>query len=228
MTFSLLTIPFLLPSSSLGVRRELELGSKRDNLTGKIKKYVGFKEEFRKVTNDSLISYKSNKYSVPHLFVGKEVWIRVLQGVAIEIYSSKNKLIASHKLSLDKKQIIIDKEHFKGYRSDKFDTIALSISRLIQRFSNYTNIHKFIENIKKQKRINSGYHLYKIANLFEYYDDKDCIVAMEECFTLNVFNANIIKGYITQTAKVKKENLNLFNIELPTGDVKRDLGEYTL
>ena len=63
-----------------------------------------------------------------------------------------------------------------------------------------------------QKRINPAYHLYKIANLFEYYDDADCIMAMEECFTLNVYSISIIKGYITHQRKPKNEQLNLFNI----------------
>lgn len=199
-----------------------------NDLTGEIKKYVGFKEAFRKVTGDCLISYKSNKYSVPHHFAGKEVWIRVVHGVTLEVYSSKNKLIASHKLSLSKKELILNKEHFIGYRTNQFDSIAASVSKLTDRFANYTSIYKFIENIKIQKRINPGHHLHKIANLFEYYDDKDCIVAMEECFSLNVFNANMVNGYISQIAKIKEERLSLFNIDLPTGDVKRDLGEYKL
>ena len=53
-------------------------------------------------------------------------------------------------------------------------------------------------------------------------------MAMEECFTLNIFNATIIKGFITAQAKVKKEDINLFNIELPKGDVKRKIEEYKL
>jgi len=51
---------------------------------------------------------------------------------------------------------------------------------------------------------------------------------MEECFTLNMFNATIIKGYITKQAKVKEEDINLFNIDLPKGKVKRNLQEYKL
>ena len=43
-----------------------------DQKTGEIRRYVGFKEEFRKVTKDALISYKGNKYSVPHYFASKE------------------------------------------------------------------------------------------------------------------------------------------------------------
>ena len=68
----------------------------------------------------------------------------------------------------------------------------------------------------------------KIVNLFEYYSDKDCILAMEEAFSFNVFNANFIKGYITNNTTPKKESVNLFNIDLPSGDVKRDPKEYKL
>ena len=70
--------------------------------------------------------------------------------------------------------------------------------------------------------------MQKIANLFEYYSDEDCIMAMEECFTLNIFNASIIKGFITKQATIKEEDINLFNIDLPRGDVKRSLKEYKL
>lgn len=197
------------------------------DINGEFKRYIGFKEEFRKVTGDCLISYKGNKYSVPHYFATKEVWIKVVYGNSLQIYSSKNKLIASHILSLGKKEIIIVKEHFEGYRKTN-TTITVTISRLVKRFGNYISIHKFISNVKVQKRIDPATHLLKIANLFEYYDDSDCILAMDECFTLNMFNANIIKGCITNNTKPKKESINLFNIELPKGDVKRDLGEYKL
>jgi len=199
-----------------------------DPITGEIKRYVGFKEEFRKVTQDCLISYKSNRYSVPHIFASKEVWLKVLHGTTLQIFSSKNKEIASHSISLAKGEVFINKEHFIGYRTNQFDSIIKSASRLTTRFSAYTDIGTFIENVKVQKRINPSDHLHKIANLFEYYSDEDCIVAMEECFTLNMFNAAIIKGTITKQAKVKEEDINLFHIHLPSGDVKRNLQEYKL
>ena len=182
-----------------------------DSITGELKRYVGFKE----VTSDCLISFKGNKYSVPHYFTSKEVWICVLYGT-LQIYSSKNKLIATHTMNLGKGEVVINKEHFQGYRTNnQFDSMPISINRLLKRFSGYTNIHKFIDNVKVQKRINDSHHLFKIANLFEYYDDTDCIMAMEECITLNVYNYNIIKGHITHYKKPKPEQLNLFNIELP-------------
>jgi transposase len=198
-------------------------------ITGELKRYIGFKEEFRKVTSECLVSYKGNKYSVPHYFASKEIWLRVLYGTTLHIYSSKNKLIATHELSLKKAEVIVNKEHFEGYRNDnRFDSMALSINRLLKRFDNYTHIHKFIDNIKVQKRIHPAHHLYKIANLFEYYDDGDCIMAMEEAISLNIYSFPIIKGYISHHTKPKTEQLNLFNITLPTANIRRNLGEYKL
>jgi len=199
-----------------------------DKISGKRKRYNGFTEELRKVTKDCLISLKGSRYSVPYHFACQNVWVKILFGATLQIYSYKGELIATHKLSLSKGDLIIDKDHFKGYRNTGRVPISASISRLTSRFANYADINGFISNIKSQKRIDPARHLYRIANLFEYYDDKDCIMAMEECFNLNLFNVNIIKGFITKSSKPKTEQLNLFNIKLPKGDVKRNLLEYRL
>ncbi len=199
-----------------------------DNRTGLVKRYNGFAAELRKVTKDCLISYKGSRYSVPYHFAGKEVWAVVISGTTLQIYSYRGKLIATHKLSLSKGKMVIDEEHFKGYRKENRAPISTSIARLTARFENYENIDRFVEAVKLQKRIDPARHLYRIANLFEYYDDDDCISAMDECLNLNLFNANIIRGFITKSSRPKTEHLNLFNIKLPKGDVKRSLSEYRL
>ena len=53
-------------------------------------------------------------------------------------------------------------------------------------------------------------------------------MAMEECFSLNIYSITIIKGYITHKTKPKNEQLNLFNIKLPIANIKRDLGDYKI
>ena len=60
------------------------------------------------------------------------------------------------------------------------------------------------------------------------YDDADCIMAMEEAISLNVYSYSIIKGTITNHKSIKQEELNLFNIKLPQANIKRDLGDYKL
>ncbi|MGP8319277.1 MAG: Mu transposase domain-containing protein [Methanosarcinaceae archaeon] len=46
--------------------------------------------EFRKVRSDCLISVDGNRYSVPHIFAGRDVWIRISQGRYLEVHSQSN------------------------------------------------------------------------------------------------------------------------------------------
>ena len=76
-----------------------------------------------------------NKYSVPHYFVGKEVWIKNKKGLELEIYSQSRRLIAKHKLSLKKGEIIIDKSHYKSKsynESSNYEKLSLLF---MERFS---------------------------------------------------------------------------------------------
>lgn len=216
------------PHDSFAKEQEALRPLPMDPLNGEIKRYVGFKEEFRKVSSDCMIAYGGSRYSVPHHFVSQQVWVKKLYGTTLQVFSLKNRLIASHTLSLKKGEVIIDKAHFKGYRNDNTPALATSVATLCKRFAHYTNINRFIESTKAQKRINPGYHLHKMVGLFEYYSDTECIAAMEECFTYNTFNATVIKGYLS-SIEVKEESLpNLFHVALPKGDVKRPLETYKI
>ena len=108
-----------------------------DPITGEIKRYIGYRDEFRKVTSDCLISYGGNRYFVPHYFARNEVWVRVSKGVYLHIYSQKNVLIAVHTLSSGKGEVIINEEHYKGYRADihrvTFDMSAQKLLECLKR-----------------------------------------------------------------------------------------------
>lgn len=217
-----------IPAAAFKTKESMYLKPLPIDKTGEVRRYNGFIKELRRVTKDCLISYKGSKYSVPHHFASKEVWVQVVYGATLNIYSNRGKLIAGHKLSLVKGSIIIDKEHFIGYRKESRVSISVSIAELTERFENYSDINRFIDGVKSQKRIDPARHLHRITNLFEYYDDKDCIAAIKECFNLNLFSADVIRGFITKSSRPKTEQLNLFNIKLPKGNVKRNLMEYRL
>ncbi len=79
-------------------------------------RYVGVKEEIRKASLDCLISFNGNGYSVRWHFAGKLVWIRISKGYFLEDYSQSNKLVATHKLLLEKGKVVIETEHYRGNR----------------------------------------------------------------------------------------------------------------
>lgn len=204
-----------------------------DLKTGAVQRYVGIQEEFRSVTSDCLISYGGNRYSVPWPYHRSQVWVRVSRGINLLVFSQKNRLIATHGLCLDKGKVIMDKEHYKGYRSrSDHNSFAYSAQRLRDRFNEqYDQLENFLQSAKAQKRINPAHNLSRIFSLFEHYDDRDCTQAMDMCFEFNSYSAAFVEGYISNNAKQKPQQLSLLKIEkygldIPQKQVSRDLKEY--
>lgn len=206
-----------------------------DHKTGKVNRYVGIQEAFRSVTSDCLISYSSNRYSVPWPYHRSQVWIRVSKGVKLLVFSQKNRLIASHDLCLDKGKVIIDDEHYKGYRSrSDHNSFAYTAQRMRDRFGDgYEKLESFLQSVKAQKRVNPSYNLTRIFSLFEHYDDSDCIQTMDKCSDYNSYSATFVEGFLSNNAQQRPQQLSLLDIEkygldIPQKDVTRNLKEYDL
>lgn len=70
----------------------------------------------RKVSNDCLVSYLANQYSVPYEFVGQIVEVQDEQNGRIVIFRG-NQQITVHSKAIGKYQVIRKKEHFEGIRT---------------------------------------------------------------------------------------------------------------
>lgn len=189
------------------------------------KRYVGIKEEIRKVSLDCLISFNGNRYSVPWHFAGKQVWIRISKGYFLEVYSQSNKLVASHKLLLEKGRVIIVDEHYRGnnQRGGNFE-------RLKQKFlETFPSEEIFIEKLKAQKRINANHQLSKIIELIELYQKEDFYEAINKALVYNVFHSSFIAGYLEKNFK---QTFKVSAIEIGSNykgeNIKRELKEYQL
>ena len=75
-------------------------------------------ENFRNVDKVGLISYKGNKYTVPHEFQRKSVVV-VKNSEKLEIYNAENKQkIASHSICLSKNAVITNTNHYRNIRKN--------------------------------------------------------------------------------------------------------------
>ena len=188
-------------------------------------RYVGVKEEIRKVSYDCLISFNGNRYSVPWPFAGKHVWIRVSKGYFLEVYSQANKLAARHKLSLKKGSVIIEKEHYRGnnMRGGNFERLKGLF------LESFPGKELFIEKLKAQKRINAGYQLSQIIELSKLYGNEDFLDAIRKALDYNVFHSSFIAGYLEKNFKQSFELKNIEIKERYTGyNIKRKLTEYQI
>jgi transposase len=71
---------------------------------------------FRKVSWDCLISVDGVRYSVPHLYAGKQVCIVPYLGEKLRIFNLANELIGTHVISTSKGRTVIDPGHYEGLR----------------------------------------------------------------------------------------------------------------
>ena len=183
-------------------------------------RYIGVKEETRKASFDGLIAFNGSRYSVPWMFAGKLIWIKISKGYYLQIYSQANKLIASHKLSLKKGSVNIIPEH---YRTGK--ALAGSFETLKQKFMEYLpGQDLFIEKLKAQKRINAANQLQQILSLSKLYSRDDFAEALKAALDYNVFSHSFIAGYLEKNHKqsFKIEPAKTIS-EMPKGNVKREL-----
>jgi transposase len=155
-------------------------------------RYVGVKEESRKVTGDCLLSYNGSRYSVPWMFAGKYVWLRLSRGYYLEIYSSANALVARHALSLRKGAVIIEKSH---YRTPPGATAAFD--RLCTAFiESFPGQEIFLEKLRAQKRLNARHHLSQMLELARLYHRDDFLKAIAVSLEYNVFTVSFMSGYL--------------------------------
>ena len=147
----------------------------------------------------------------------------------MEVYSQNNKLVASHKLSLDKGKVIIVDKHYKGNnrRGGNFE-------RLKQIFlDTFPEESIFIEKLKAQKRYNANHQLSKIVDLIELYQKDDFIKAIKASLSYNVFHSSFIAGYLEknfkQTFKVSSIEINIRqSTDYKKENIKRKLSQYNL
>jgi len=189
-------------------------------------KFIGATENFRDVNYDCLLSVGSNKYSVPYPYAGKSVWIRIVQGIRLKVYSQQAKLIAVHRLSRLKNQIIIDPAHYEGLRRKKVSDKALLMKMFEKSFPERMI---FAQKLVAAKRMNGAYHLFKVLDTLKYYPKKSVEAAIDRALELNCFSSNIILGILRANHQLKMKDVIRLDVvkDIPQVDIRRDLAEYS-
>lgn len=83
---------------------------KKESLNPLKREYIINKINLRRVQKDCLISYAGNQYSVPAEYVGKDVAVVALDNLLAAYHEGKQ--IALHRLSYQKKDIVVNAHHY--------------------------------------------------------------------------------------------------------------------
>lgn len=85
----------------------------------------------RKVSSDTLVSYQSNRYSVPYLYVGHHVYIQDDKNGILRIYNHEGMLITEHEKASNVHQVITNKKHFEGIRTAGSKKVPQPMPKLV-------------------------------------------------------------------------------------------------
>ena len=161
-----------------------------------LSRYVSPHEEVRKPTIDCLVSFEGSRYSVPHFFAKRDVWLRTSKGYLLEIYSTANVLIATHCLALTKGSVLINEDHYHNHQIERGSWKRLSIM-FLERFPNHTD---FLEELHAQKRINPAYHLTQILDITAYFAEPLMTQALRAASEYRLYSACFIRSYLENHA----------------------------
>lgn len=151
--------------------------------------FHGLLLETRKVNWDLLISFKGNRYSVPYHYAGKYVWVSKIKGYYLQIYSNHGRLIASHKMPLNKGNVIKQEGHYSGISKDTPKSKGILKKEFSIHFPNHIY---FLEKLLENKNGTSSRHLRGIIALRKCYSDKDIENAMTKCSLWERYSYKIV------------------------------------
>ena len=84
---------------------------KKEGLSPLKREYIIDKINLRRVQKDCLISYGGNQYSVPSEYAGKDVAVVALDNLLTAYHEGKQ--IALHRISYQKKDRIVNAQHYR-------------------------------------------------------------------------------------------------------------------
>jgi len=154
--------------------------------------------ELRKVSWDCLVSFRGSRYSCPHQFAGKRVWVRESHGTVLEVMDLSGDIIARHSLTDKKGATIIQKEHYEGIKSSTPKTAPRIREIFIQTF-NQANI--FYKGLVKMTSYNAPYHAKQVLEQRKIYDDASIEEALQK--------ANGVWGFFSSSSRKYSQGISL-------------------
>lgn len=187
--------------------------------------FVSTAEEFRKVSWDCLVSFHGSRYSVPHQYAGKQVWVRASQGVRLAVYNQRGECIARHTLNAKKGATVLNPEHYAGLRRQTPLTKAVLVEAFQARFPDQ---QPFLDGVLAQYKLAPVGQLRAILELAAVYSDEALRAAFATAITFNTYSHRFVRGLLDAgtVAATEPHRLPIAFAPVPSTSVQRGLAVY--
>ncbi len=159
--------------------------------------FISSEEEFREVSRDCLVSYRSVRYSVPWQYAGKRVWLRPSQGMYLEVRNQAGKVLAIHQLSAKKRITVLDPAHYAGLRQRGARTRVLAETRFLERFPDCQWLCEAVASVYRDhpERVLAG-----ILELADIYPAEAMRAAFRQARTCQAYSVAFLRGVLQAEA----------------------------
>lgn len=189
--------------------------------------YEQVKWQSAKAHKDQHIVYEGSFYSVPHMYVGKTVWLRIGSRL-LEVFFEE-KRIKAHALSLQKGQWITDKKDYPERSRQFLEKDRDYCLKEAEKIGPST--FEFMETVLEKSSIINQRKAQAILRLRDHYGDQRLEDSCKRAIRFDNFEYKSLKGILVQrldkTEKTAEEKIRLNREHLKEGIYLRALHEFT-
>lgn len=156
--------------------------------------YVIEHSEMRKSTKDCYLSFEGNRYSVPYQYSCRDLAVK-LKGEDLRVFYG-DELIATHRMSYQKGQIITDPEHFRGIPRPAYPSGVRAIREVF--LVQFPRANPFLDGLVKTRYGNARYHMLQVLSLLDDYSRELVESAIEKATTYGAFECGAIRNICRQ------------------------------
>jgi transposase len=150
--------------------------------------------EVRKSHKDCYISFEGNRYSVPYQYSCRDLTVRLRDDELGIFYGDE--LVATHKLSYQKGQMVTDPRHFLGIPKPSYPSGVRAVREVF--LVHFPRANPFLDGLVKAKYGNVRYHMLQILNLLEDYPVAVVESAIERATFYGAFECRAIRNICRQ------------------------------
>lgn len=156
--------------------------------------YVLEQSEMRKSSKDCYISFEGNRYSIPYQYSCRDLTVK-LKGQDLRVFYG-DELIATHRISYQKGQMITDSRHFSGIPKPAYPSGTRAIRGVF--LAHFPGANPFLDGLVKAKYGNARYHMLQVLNLLEDYPEALVESAIERAIHYGAFECRAIRNICRQ------------------------------
>lgn len=173
-------------------------------------------------TSRCRVVFETNRYSVPHLYAGQKLTLKVYPERLLLYHFEK--LVATHPRSYSRRQDIHNPDHTRELTAQRLkarqQTLLLAFLNLTPQAQDYCRK-------LEEKRLNPAHHIQKIVALSEIYGPEQTARAIEDALAFDACGCEYIANLLEQWQRVPPapstlhltRRQDLLDLEIPPADL---------